>query len=162
MDRNKLRLEILHEIAKGDTTREYTPERFGVSEDVFQAEINFLEKTKLVDAFSYYDGKNHLLECAVLREKGELYLLKNGGSDLIIEKMKLRFSLLNEIAKGNYDNLQDNFNLSGDSFDSAIRFLDLEGYLVSKSIIYGDGRPHLYSFTKLTAKGNLINSQYKK
>lgn len=156
---NKLRCDILNEILKGDLTKDYTHERFGISEDVFLAEIGYLEKNKFVDGFSFYDGKNHLLSCAVLREMGEIYLISTIGNDFLLERMKLRFALLNEIGNGNYGVTADKFGITEDVFDSAIDFLVLEWYL--SNVSYYDDKPHLMPYTTLTSKGELINSKYR-
>src|SRR5699024_185276 len=73
-----------------------------------------------------------------------------GGTN--VNKEKLRYAILKEIYKGNNKLSENDFSITEEQFDEAIRFLHREKYL--SGIFYADDRPWLFEGTVyLTEKG---------
>ncbi|KEI10534.1 hypothetical protein Z957_02020 [Clostridium sp. K25] len=69
-----------------------------------------------------------------------------------MNKKKLRYAILNEINKNNTPLTEVEFGVTREEFDSAVRFLDNEEYLMG--IFYADDRPWIYRIgPELTEKG---------
>lgn len=69
-----------------------------------------------------------------------------------MNKRKLRYAILKEIDKGNKVLTEDDFKVTADQFDDAVRFINRENYL--KGIFYADNRPWLFEGTAyLTESG---------
>ncbi len=56
-----------------------------------------------------------------------------------MNKKKLRYAILKEIDNGNKALTEENFAVTADQFDEAIRFLNRENYL--GGVFYADDRP---------------------
>lgn len=69
-----------------------------------------------------------------------------------MDKKKLRYAILREIDSGNAALTENDFSVTDEDFDEAIRHLDREGYLIG--IFYADDRPQLFEGTaRVTEKG---------
>ncbi|MBY6900204.1 YjcQ family protein [Clostridium botulinum] len=69
-----------------------------------------------------------------------------------MDKHKLRYAILKEIDKHNTSLTEVEFGVAEEEFDSAVRFLDREGYLIG--IYYADDRPWINKLgPELTEKG---------
>ncbi len=69
-----------------------------------------------------------------------------------MDKQKLRYAILREIDKKNTPLTEAEFRVTEEEFDSAVRFLEREGYLIG--IYYDEGRPRIYKLgPELTEKG---------
>lgn len=62
-----------------------------------------------------------------------------------MNKKKLRYAILKEIDNGNKALTEENFAVTADQFDEAIRFLNRESYL--GGVFYADDRPWLIEGT---------------
>lgn len=62
-----------------------------------------------------------------------------------MNKSKLRYAIMKEIDNDNKALTEDDFAVTADQFDDAIRFLDRENYL--SGIFYADDRPWLFEGT---------------
>jgi len=58
---------------------------------------------------------------------------------------KLRYAILKEIDNGNKFLSEDDFTVTAEEFDEAVRFLNRENYL--GGIFYADDRPRLFEGT---------------
>ncbi len=67
-----------------------------------------------------------------------------------MNKKKLRYAILKELDERNNFNEND-FEVTTDEFDNALRFLDREGYI--KGVFYADDRPWIFNGAILTEKG---------
>ncbi|MBM4763477.1 YjcQ family protein [Bacillus sp. B15-48] len=81
-----------------------------------------------------------------------------------MNKDKLRYAILKEIDNGNKALTEDDFAVTADQFDDAVRFLNRENYL--KGFFYADDRPQLFEGTAyLTEDGETYlekNSSFAK
>ena len=69
-----------------------------------------------------------------------------------MNKHKLRYAILKEIDQKNIPLTEAEFGVTEEEFDSAVRFLDCEGYLIG--IYYADDRPWIEKIgSELTEKG---------
>lgn len=62
-----------------------------------------------------------------------------------MNKKKLRYAILKEIENGNQCLTEENFAVTADQFDDAVRFLNRENYL--EGVFYADDRPWLVKGT---------------
>lgn len=62
-----------------------------------------------------------------------------------MNKKKLRYAVLKEIDNGNKSLTEENFAVTAEQFDDAVRFLNRESYL--EGIFYADDRPWLIEGT---------------
>lgn len=76
MNKDKLRYAILKEVNEGNTP--LTEETFGVSEDEFDAAVNFLSREKYLIGVLWADDRPHLQKIGpLLTAQGEQYLKEN-------------------------------------------------------------------------------------
>lgn len=69
-----------------------------------------------------------------------------------MDKQKLRYAILKEIDKKNTPLTEVEFGVTEEEFDSAVMFLEREGYLIG--VDYADDRAWLYKIgPELTEKG---------
>lgn len=62
-----------------------------------------------------------------------------------MNKKRLRYAILKEINNGNKAVSEDDFAVTAEQFDGAVRYLNRENYL--SGIFYADDRPRLFEGT---------------